>query len=212
MKVYSTEKHTRSVRSKRWATRRAHKATVIALVDGETPCAHSTRTENQVKSRSSNMCGTREGVHEGQTTSVEEFRDIREHNMISLPFLVQTELGQPHISVAAENNGSGRECLLSVPDRRHQFFPEAGTALSVHATMRSIERVNTDPPRHQSPSYSQGVGKAWNAGSSDCLVKQKSSFASARIAGAIVAVRLVVGKSGESRRGFLNAYHSDGTS
>ena len=54
-----------------------------------------------------------------------------------LPFPVQTELGQPHISVAAENNGSDRECLLSVPDRRHQFFPEAGAALSVHATIRA---------------------------------------------------------------------------
>ena len=160
------------VRSKRWATRRAHEETVITLVDGEILCAHFTKTENQVKCRQSNMCRTREGVFEGQTTSVEELRDIRENNMILLLFPVQTELGQPRFSVAAENNENGRECLLGVPDRRHQFFPKAGTAWSVHATMRSIERANTDPPRHQSPFYSQGVGKAWNAGSSDCLVKQ----------------------------------------
>ena len=124
--------------------------------------------------------------------------------MISSPFPVQKKLGQPHVRVATENNGWQGvpvECAGQTPPS----LP--GNEYGIERPCAAWKEQTQIRPDINRQNYRWVSGRPWNDGSRDCLVKQKSGFASASIAGMIVAVRLVVGQSGESRRvGVVNAH------
>ena len=134
------------VRTKCRAAERAQGAALVTLMHNETSCPECHRSEDQIESRSSTVCGPREVVPKTKTTTFEKLVNIRKHGAITVPLPAQVECRPPDISVTAKENWNTRKCPLCVADRRNQFLPKTSAEMGIHSTMRSIARTNAKKP------------------------------------------------------------------